>query len=331
MCGIFGAYSLNGDLLPSLEMAVAWTQHADRGMDAAGYLLNPEDGETPWWALKAKGPSADLTRSLVDALEAHPARWLMTHTRHATKGHEDNNENNHPLFFGDIALIHNGVIHNDDEVFKGLGTERTAAVDSIAIAAALHAGGLPEVLAKVKGNMSIAWVNKRSPRTLHLYTNGGSPLWVDMGPERFIFASQSKLVPLGLISGNEGSGGVPKGIHVIVNRKGVSFDKVGVGVTLDKTWVTNYQPGHGGPVHAMGQGQAWRQNEPNFERRWHAEGGTYDCYSDACIRGHSGQYHTHVAPVYGAHSDHFHNSVAEYLTQMGGDRVAVIDQEIASA
>ena len=55
---------------------------------------------------------------------------LLGHTRHPTKGTPANNDNNHPLQVGAVLGVHNGHIHNDDNLFSYSGYPRQAEVDS---------------------------------------------------------------------------------------------------------------------------------------------------------------------------------------------------------
>src|SRR5262245_54896426 len=46
------------------------------------------------------------------------ADLVIIHTRAATQGDPKNPLNNHPVAVGDIVGIHNGIIHNDDELYR---------------------------------------------------------------------------------------------------------------------------------------------------------------------------------------------------------------------
>ena len=64
------------------------------------------------------------------------------HTRYATQGIPEWNDNNHPIITGSVVGVHNGHVSNDDWMFKCVedyvGNDvRIAHVDSEAIFAAL--------------------------------------------------------------------------------------------------------------------------------------------------------------------------------------------------
>ena len=57
---------------------------------------------------------------------------VIGHTRLPTKGSPENNDNNHPINIDHIIGVHNGVIGNDDALFKNFDTQfdRVAEVDT---------------------------------------------------------------------------------------------------------------------------------------------------------------------------------------------------------
>lgn len=68
-------------------------------------------------------------RTLLARLDAQTT-IVLGHTRLPTKGSPRNNANNHPLHSGTVWGVHNGHIHNDDELFARYGYARQADVDS---------------------------------------------------------------------------------------------------------------------------------------------------------------------------------------------------------
>ena len=108
--------------------------------------------------------------------------WSMAHTRFATHG-VNNKDNAHPHFGYDekgiaqVTMVHNGVVHNHDDVWLALKRKPIGPVDSQAIAAALAVGGIEKVVETCEGSMSLIWSDARDPKgTLKFWSNGGNPL-----------------------------------------------------------------------------------------------------------------------------------------------------------
>lgn len=196
MCGILGYYSMDDKPLPGLDLMIAWALASARGEDACGAIWRSMDGHT--WTFKTQGPSYDQAVRIAAHL-AEPTRWVALHTRQATKGPAAENVNNHPVRYQHIQVVHNGIITNDDDVFRKLAVERRAKVDTEAIAACLAVGGIAKVVELCHGSLSIAWVDTRKPESLHLYTNGRSPLWASVGDNWLSFASTRSLMPMSLV------------------------------------------------------------------------------------------------------------------------------------
>jgi len=177
MCGIGGFYSTTGGSAPVESIEALWKALEGRGTHAAGFALNWRDSDEPIVrkkACRASKMTGELRRLCGSGDNTH---YVMLHTRYTTQGSTDNNANNHPVVRDGIVLTHNGVLHNDDEVFAILDLERTAQVDTEAINASLRHLGTQWTVENVEGSMSIAWVDtQESTKTVHLMTNGNNPL-----------------------------------------------------------------------------------------------------------------------------------------------------------
>jgi glucosamine 6-phosphate synthetase-like amidotransferase/phosphosugar isomerase protein len=121
------------------------------------------------------------------------ARQALVHVRDYTKGHPTIAANNHPVRHGSVVGIHNGIIANDDELFRRHRLERhqpEMTVDSEAIFALVDTHGTrPEVLEELVGTMAAAWIDERDARTLHVARGVGRPLWLGRGRHEVLFAS----------------------------------------------------------------------------------------------------------------------------------------------
>ncbi len=129
------------------------------------------------------------------------AQLLLVHTRHATQGPPAVNANNHPIESGRIVGIHNGVIWNDDSLWKANPTwVRRAEVDSEVVFAGLDVHQDTEhrlsVLEVTDGSMAVAWIDRLDPLRLHLARGQSSPLFTAYVKETgsLIFASTQSAV-----------------------------------------------------------------------------------------------------------------------------------------
>lgn len=104
---------------------------------------------------------------------------VLGHTRAATKGHPSKNQNNHPMWDGKVALIHNGMVSNDDYLFGDLKYERAAETDSDIFRAIIAHNGFTtkatNLLNRVVGSAAIAAVSTEYPGKL-LLARSGNPI-----------------------------------------------------------------------------------------------------------------------------------------------------------
>ena len=118
MCGISGIIRYGDEQItePQIRMFLTGLEH--RGNDAAGIAMQRKNGEllilkndvTPWKFTKSKEYLDFIEENLNENIIQ-----VLLHTRAATKGNPRVASNNHPMFAGKAAVIHNGVIHNDQE------------------------------------------------------------------------------------------------------------------------------------------------------------------------------------------------------------------------
>ncbi len=158
----------------------------ERGWDATGFgWIGPNAWPIHW----------KLDRPAIECADWAPipadVNVGIAHTRWATQGKPENPENNHPVVAPGIVLVHNGVLSNDDEIFRLLECERRGQVDSEAVAALLSYGREafgeddPAVLLElVEGDAALAWLDGNTPTKLHLARLRSRPMelaWTDSG------------------------------------------------------------------------------------------------------------------------------------------------------
>lgn len=138
MCGIAALLLYPQERSPEQWCALAevFTRNLiyneERGRSATGLAVMQRDGQVS--VVKMPLPASAFTqtpeyRDLIARFDAQTT-IVLGHTRLPTKGSPHNNANNHPLHSGPVWGVHNGHIHNDDELFARYGYARHAQVDS---------------------------------------------------------------------------------------------------------------------------------------------------------------------------------------------------------
>lgn len=194
MCGIGGVKRMGASpILPEhlqiLAASLMW-----RGRDATGVALMQPSGEIKVFkraveAIRFIGDS-ELTAFLQENLPT--TLTALVHTRAKTKGTPHKNENNHPLFAGEGAVVHNGHIWNDDALFTETGFARKAETDTDILRAMVDAAGLSpnlvELLNKTAGSAACAFLHPSEPKSL-LLARSGNPLMVGASDDLLFWAS----------------------------------------------------------------------------------------------------------------------------------------------
>ncbi|GAA2449271.1 glutamine--fructose-6-phosphate transaminase (isomerizing) [Actinomadura vinacea] len=189
MCGIV-AYVGPQYAVPILVEGLARLEY--RGYDSAGLAVVSRSGDLR--VRKAKGRVGELAADL-------PARFKgrtgIGHTRWATHG-EPSDVNAHPHVTGTVAVVHNGIIENADELRAKLEA------DGVVLASETDSEVLPhliarsqateledavrEALSQVVGTYGIAVTDTRHPDVLVVARNG-SPVVLGIGEKEMFVAS----------------------------------------------------------------------------------------------------------------------------------------------
>lgn len=139
MCSICGMIALPGCKVDRLEaqkiLGGLLEAGMSRGIDATGFAWKspPNNGKEVIHVHKAPLAANEFVRKdLPNVWPQHVPEVVIGHTRASTKGSERLVGNNHPVYDAraGVAVVHNGVIGNDDELFMEHRMEREAQVDS---------------------------------------------------------------------------------------------------------------------------------------------------------------------------------------------------------
>lgn len=188
MCGIV-AHIGSRDCVPILMEGLARLEY--RGYDSAGLAVVARSGELR--VRKTKGRVADLAASLPARFKGGPG---IGHTRWATHG-EPSDANAHPHTCGTVAVVHNGIIENAQELRAKLiagGAEFTSETDSEVLAHLIAAGtgdleeAVRQALSVVVGTYGIAVLDASQPDRIVAARNG-SPVVLGIGDREMFVAS----------------------------------------------------------------------------------------------------------------------------------------------
>jgi len=195
MCGII-CYTGMGNAVPVLLEGLKRLEY--RGYDSAGLAVGPEEAGTIQ-RIRASGRVEDLERRLS---KAHvKGSWGIAHTRWATHG-EPTEENAHPHTDcrGEVVLVHNGIIENEQELKRDLrqeGHQFASQTDTEVIAHLVekyYQGDLEEAVLKaldrLSGTFGLAVMHARNPGTIIL-ARRGSPIILGVGDGEILAASDA--------------------------------------------------------------------------------------------------------------------------------------------
>jgi len=131
MCGITGYYTEGKNVKEAKShLSDLLTASASRGVDAAGigYI---EGGQLEVIKQAVSAGEFVASREYKRFTKEKNPQILIGHTRQSTKGKEQENKNNHPIFTkSGLAVVHNGILTNDEDIFREYKLDRDAEVDS---------------------------------------------------------------------------------------------------------------------------------------------------------------------------------------------------------
>ncbi|MCC8456673.1 glutamine--fructose-6-phosphate transaminase (isomerizing) [Photorhabdus aegyptia] len=200
MCGIVGAVAQR-DIAEILIEGLRRLEY--RGYDSAGLAV--VDNEKNMLRLREVGK----VQVLADKVDKQPVLGGtgIAHTRWATHG-EPNEKNAHPHISDYIAVVHNGIIENYEELrvqLIELGYQFISDTDTEVIAHLVHweqkQGGtlleaIQRVIPRLRGAYGAVIMDSRDPGTI-IAARSGSPLVIGLGVgENFLASDQLALLPV---------------------------------------------------------------------------------------------------------------------------------------
>ena len=192
MCGIVG-YSGPKSAKTVIYSGLKRLEY--RGYDSAGIAVIDDDSAVH--TVKSVGTVSELdTAALPEG-----AHLGIGHTRWATHGGVTDT-NAHPHTYGDVTLVHNGIIENYEELQATYKVKPESQTDTEILAAVVdhHLGqndslkdAVLAALAEVQGTYGILVISAKAPDQL-VAARKGSPLVVGVGQDEHIFASDPQAI-----------------------------------------------------------------------------------------------------------------------------------------
>ena len=194
MCGIMGYYSFGNTTPDKNKITNMFSLLESRGRDASGFAFISDNN-----LLVSKAPikSSELVKTEDWKKLTLPSSMIL-HTRLTTQGSAKNNFNNHPLFSKNgIAIVHNGIIYNDKEIFGK--KERDAEVDSESILHLLSmktkGDKIKRLFDRVEGSFAVAVLDKNDPDKLLLIKKDNPiDLYYDQKDDILYFCSEREIM-----------------------------------------------------------------------------------------------------------------------------------------
>lgn len=199
MCGIVGAVAQR-DVVDILVEGLRRLEY--RGYDSAGVAVIHQH---ELQRVRRLGKVQELAK----AIEEQPLSGGtgIAHTRWATHG-EPSETNAHPHVSDYLAVVHNGIIENHEELrakLKGLGYEFVSQTDTEVIVHLVHyyrqseptlLAALQKAVKELRGAYGTVIIDRRDPETM-VVARSGSPLVIGRGiGENFVASDQLALLPV---------------------------------------------------------------------------------------------------------------------------------------
>jgi len=194
MCGIMGYYSFGNTIPNKDKITNMFSLLESRGRDASGFAFIKDNNLI---VHKDAMKSSEFVKTNEWKDLVLPSSMIL-HTRMKTQGSEKNNANNHPLFSKNgIAIVHNGIIYNDKEIFGK--KERDAEVDSESILHLLSmkvkGDKIKKLFDRVEGSFAVAMLDKYFPERLVLIKKDNPiDLYYDSKDDILYFCSEREIM-----------------------------------------------------------------------------------------------------------------------------------------
>lgn len=199
MCGICGIRRFGPLPIQEEQVKILLLGNERRGTQATGVAFQQADGSVQVYKDDEPANRFVLDQGYLEFVKEHlksDTLCVLGHTRAATKGHPSVNKNNHPMFDGKTAVVHNGVLYNDDQLFREMHLDRVADTDSDIFRAILSKNGFSNAgvnaLNRINGSAAIAAVSTEFPGKLFLARSGNPIVLATNDSQHLLWSSEKQ-------------------------------------------------------------------------------------------------------------------------------------------
>lgn len=274
MCGIcgvrkFGDVPIHPDMITLLIL-----NQQNRGLEAAGIALQDKSGKIEILRNNVTPYEFVSSRLYKDFLEEHLTKntiIALGHARKATLGNPRLNNNNHPMFDGITAVVHNGHINNHDGMFREWKLDRKAETDSDIFRAVLDKEGFTmkavDMMSRFSGSAAIAAVSVKYPGKLLLGRSGNPIELAITSNQHLMFSSETGPLYKAMRP--------YKKVYGITMREMTPRDYFMIGMEDNSAWLITDKP----KGNLMGEEADWIEWHHELKIASHFEPVNYQCYS----------------------------------------------------
>lgn len=212
MCGIWGISDMGADITHQTLVKIIkklMVLSETRGKDASGIAVMQDDKLCVLRKAKSSHEllkDAEFIRYLEDNVLKSTSEniWITGHSRLVTNGTQYNPDNNQPIAKKHMALVHNGIIVNEDELWSGLPENtREYEVDSEAVLETIHyqymkSGSVREATTEtfkcIRGMASVICLMQEGHHMVAASNNGSLYQCSSKDGKLVIFASESLML-----------------------------------------------------------------------------------------------------------------------------------------
>jgi len=194
MCGIAGFKCFGLEKPTKKELEALFVGIMDRGKDATGIAFFIKNHLQ---VIKEDITALEFIKKDAWKTLQVPTMMIM-HARQKTTGDAKDNQNNHPIFNkSGMALVHNGILYNEKDIYRELNIEPDAEVDSEILLHLIENNWWKDIknINKVQGGYACAVIYEKYPEELILFKNN-NPICYYMDKDRDIifFASTKEIL-----------------------------------------------------------------------------------------------------------------------------------------